>query len=137
MVIRNDHIIMSAIWYKNLYQLRFKIPQNQLYKAKGLIARNRQITPEIIHQRLAHIGNEYIENTLLNTEGISAIETTVSTPCESCLKAKLHRNRGQNSISNSTRPIELIHTDISGPYTPSINHKRYYISYIDDYTRSI
>jgi transposase InsO family protein len=53
------------------------------------------------------------------------------------LKAKIHRNKGQNLISNAERPLELVHTDISGPYTPSLNKKRYFISFIDDYTRSI
>jgi transposase InsO family protein len=33
--------------------------------------------------------------------------------------------------------LELIHTDISGPYTLSLNKKRYFISFIDDYTRFI
>jgi transposase InsO family protein len=31
----------------------------------------------------------------------------------------------------------LIHTDISGLYTPSLNKKRYFISFINDYTRFI
>ena len=33
--------------------------------------------------------------------------------------------------------MELVYTDILGPYTPSLNKKRYFISFIDDYTRSI
>jgi hypothetical protein len=40
-------------------------------------------------------------------------------------------------LSNSQRPIELIHTDIAGPYIKSLNQKRYIITFIDDYTRAL
>jgi hypothetical protein len=139
-VISNDLITMSTTWYNDLCQLRFKIPQkDKLYIADGnsYIAKNQPETPDLIHKRLAHINPKYIEKTIDNTKGLSISKTADYSICEPCLKAKIHRNKGQNLISNAERPLELVHTNISGPYTPSLNKKRYFISFIDDYTRSI
>jgi hypothetical protein len=41
--------------------------------------------------------------------------------CEPYLKAKTYKNKGQNLILNAERPLKLVYTDISGPYTPSLN----------------
>ena len=137
-VINNDIITIWASWYNNLCQLRFKIPdKDKLYIANSYIARDRSPTLDLIHQRLAHIGQEYIKETIANTTGISLPMTTDYNTCEPCLKAKMHKTKGQNLISNASKPLELVHTDISGPYKLSLNRKRYYISFIDDYTKSI
>lgn len=50
--------------------------------------------------------------------------------------AKHTRLPFHNSISSSTRPLELIHTDVCGPApTASLSHSHYYVVFVDDFTR--
>ena len=55
--------------------------------------------------------------------------------CIGCIKGKQIniRRLGANRSSNV---LELIHTDICGPFpTPSWNGQQYFVSFIDDYSR--
>jgi transposase InsO family protein len=120
-------------WVSDLCRLYFK-PSEKLLLANTADT----TTSELLHQRLAHINSDYITKTVANTKGVRLISTNSQRDaCEPCLLGKLHRDIGQNSISNTTRVLELIHTDILGPFIPSLNQKRYIISFIDDYSRSI
>jgi hypothetical protein len=135
LIISNDKIIMSANWIANLCRLQFsyKSYNDRLYLAK------HQLPIDLIHQRLAHFSNDYIAKTIANTKGLEQIQHTIenSIACKPCLEGKSHKTKGQNKLSDSLRPLELIHTDIAGPFLKSLNSKRYIITFIDDYTRSI
>ena len=56
--------------------------------------------------------------------------------CVECIKKKQtkHKKLGAN---RSSGVLELIHTDICGPFpTASWNGQQYFISFIDDYSRN-
>ena len=56
--------------------------------------------------------------------------------CETCVLGKSHRSTYSPSKFKSTIPFELIHSDVWGPSKEStISRMRYYVSFIDDYTR--
>ena len=57
--------------------------------------------------------------------------------CEGCVLGKQTRNTFQKRAEYRARSsLELVHTDICGPITPkSFSEKRYFITFIDDYTR--
>lgn len=57
--------------------------------------------------------------------------------CETCLKGKQHREIiPKKSEWKSTHDLQLVHTDICGPISPtSESGKRYVINFIDDYSR--
>ncbi|KAL4284866.1 hypothetical protein GQ457_16G010810 [Hibiscus cannabinus] len=57
--------------------------------------------------------------------------------CESCIKGKQHRQRFEVGKSwRARRPLEIVHTDIVGPFDiPSVGGNRYYLTFIDDYSR--
>jgi GAG-pre-integrase domain len=57
--------------------------------------------------------------------------------CEGCVLGKQARNIFPKKAEYLTRrSLELIHTDICGPITPKpFSEKRYFITFIDDYTR--
>uniref|UniRef100_A0A2N9E312 Integrase catalytic domain-containing protein n=1 Tax=Fagus sylvatica TaxID=28930 RepID=A0A2N9E312_FAGSY len=51
-------------------------------------------------------------------------------------KGKHHQLPFNDSVSITTRPLELVHTDVWGPApVTSCNGTRYYVSFIDDFTR--
>ncbi|KAL4384578.1 hypothetical protein GQ457_15G010370 [Hibiscus cannabinus] len=57
--------------------------------------------------------------------------------CEACIKGKQHRQSFEVRKSwRARRPLEIVHTDIDGPFDiPSLGGNRYYLTFIDDYSR--
>ena len=56
--------------------------------------------------------------------------------CEACQLGKVHRQSFPASETKTKGVLELIHTDLWGPSpTVSRNGYKYYISFVDDYTR--
>ena len=69
-------------------------------------------------------------------QGLPEIHTEVDT-CESCIMGKQHRKSFSKGVSSRASVLlELIHTDICGPMkTPSLGTKRYFLIFIDDFSR--
>ena len=57
--------------------------------------------------------------------------------CEGCMLGKQHRQPFPSGKAwRAKEPLELVHTDVCGPMrTPSHERNRYFILFIDDYTR--
>ena len=57
--------------------------------------------------------------------------------CSDCLKGKQHRDViPKKSTWRASSKLELVHADICGPISPvSEGSKRYFICFIDDYSR--
>ncbi|KAG9450495.1 hypothetical protein H6P81_010460 [Aristolochia fimbriata] len=57
--------------------------------------------------------------------------------CEGCMKGKQHRLPFEAGHSRrARRPLELVHTDIVGPFeVTSLGGNRYYLTFIDDFSR--
>jgi hypothetical protein len=58
--------------------------------------------------------------------------------CEGCVYEKMHHFSFTKTTWRTNTPLELIHADICGPIrTPSISNNRYFLLFIDDYSRMI
>ncbi|GMP88730.1 hypothetical protein CsSME_00040608 [Camellia sinensis var. sinensis] len=57
--------------------------------------------------------------------------------CESCILGKHHRTSFAKEVKwRTTKPLELVHTDVCGPLKPMSNgQNRYFLTFIDDYSR--
>lgn len=56
--------------------------------------------------------------------------------CEGCIYGKMHRFPFPKTTWRAKQPLELIHADIWGPSrTLSLGSKRYFILFVDDFTR--
>ena len=56
--------------------------------------------------------------------------------CTHCVEGKHHQLPFTDSVSITSRPLELVHTDVWGPAPViSCNGTRYYVSFIDNFTR--
>lgn len=57
--------------------------------------------------------------------------------CEECVVSKQHRDPfPKGKSSRATKALELVHSDLCGPIKPMSNGgKRYFISFIDDFSR--
>lgn len=56
--------------------------------------------------------------------------------CDACSQGKIHQKAHISSVTTTHRAFQLIHSDIWGPaYIPSSQGYKYYLSFVDDYTR--
>lgn len=93
---------------------------------------------ELWHHRYGHLSYKGLL-TLHNKEmvvGLPEIQQVKAT-CEACVKGKQHRVPfSKQSAWRATEKLQLIHSDLCGPITPSSNsQKRYLICFIDDFSR--
>jgi hypothetical protein len=86
------------------------------------------------HKRLGHISIERIKR-LVNDGILKTLDFTDFGTCVDCIKRK-QTNKTTKGAKRSYEILEIIHTDICGPFsTPCLNGQRYFISFIDDHTR--
>ncbi|PKU82870.1 Retrovirus-related Pol polyprotein from transposon TNT 1-94 [Dendrobium catenatum] len=116
----------------SLHNGLYKISQQQDNKHVALHASS--LTTQLWHNRLGHPHRQILS---ILSHAIPDIKNAVSiSPCISCSVAKSHKISFNRTISITTQPFELIHTDIWGPAPiPSLDGFRYYALFTDDYTR--
>lgn len=92
------------------------------------------------HLWFGHLHYEGLQK-LLKKEMVYGLPETDFTDkiFEKCILGKHARNSFQKKAEyRASSILELVHTDICGPITPeSFNDKRYFITFIDDYSRKI
>ena len=92
--------------------------------------------PETIwHQRMGHIGNDALNALLDKTIG-SKGPVRLSKDCETCIQAKTTAKISREPMTRASKVLEKVHSDICGPISPeSFSKNRYFVSFIDDYSR--
>ncbi|PKU59087.1 Retrovirus-related Pol polyprotein from transposon TNT 1-94 [Dendrobium catenatum] len=86
------------------------------------------------HSRLGHPGHDTLIKLAGQIKDLVPVNKSIS--CASCNKAKSHKISFNKSTTVSSKPFDLIHTDVWGPTAfPSTDGYRYYIIFIDDHTR--
>ena len=100
------------------------------------------------HERLGHLGFMGLAEIVAAgaASGIpaavtkAAVELLVSDHmCDGCIKGKSHRVpvRAHKHI-RATRPFQLVHTDVMGPFpVPSRTGSRYVVTFVDDFSKHI
>lgn len=90
------------------------------------------------HQRLGHSNYQRIRHMLSRDliSGVPQLPTASHIQCEACIKGKHNRHRIPKQATNrATRPLELVHSDLCGPFPASLTGSRYFITFTDDYSR--
>ena len=86
------------------------------------------------HKRLGHISKNIIER-LVSHRILDSLDFTNFTICVECIKGKKTNNK-RLGANKASEVLELIHTDICGPFPKaSWNGQQYFISFIDDCSR--
>ena len=90
---------------------------------------------DIWHRRLGHMNLHSME--LLRQEEGNGVEYTVTVPdCDICALSKSRQQaHPKKSTGTTTRPMQIIYTDLMGPFTPpSKGGYRYVSMFTDDYS---
>ncbi|KAK9168418.1 hypothetical protein Syun_000558 [Stephania yunnanensis] len=85
------------------------------------------------HRRLGHISKDRIKR-LVNDGVLSAIDFADFEICVNCIKGKQTKVSKRGAHRSSTL-LEIIHTDICCPDMDLKNGPKYFISFIDDFSR--
>jgi transposase InsO family protein len=82
---------------------------------------------------LGHISRERLER-LVKNRILSNRDFTNLGVCVDCIKGKQTKYT-KKGVTKSTKLLEIIHTDICGPFdTPSFGKEKYFITFIDDFS---
>ena len=87
------------------------------------------------HDRLGHASFSLVEKLLRKNKLPFVGERNIETICDSCQCAKSHQLPYPISTSVSTKPLQLIFSDVWGPARTSVGRHTYYVSFIDDYSK--
>ena len=114
-------------------QLQNDFTYNSMYVTAGL---KRCVMNEessmLWHRRLGHISIERIKK-LVNDEVLSTLDFANFETCVNYIKGK-QTNKSKKGAKRSTNLLEIIHTDICCPDMDA-NSPKYFITFIDDYSR--
>jgi hypothetical protein len=87
------------------------------------------------HNRLGHPSSSVISYIVHhNNISCSSMSDKVSV-CQACQRVKSHQLPYSKSSSVSTVPLQLVYSEVWGPAPTSVGRKKYYVSFIDDYSK--
>jgi histone deacetylase 1/2 len=86
------------------------------------------------HRRLGHRQISVVES-VLRTNNIACARPHEPSVCDACQQAKIHKLPFARSLHSTKAPLELVHSDVWGPAVKSVGGFRYYVSFVDDFTR--
>ena len=105
------------------------------YTAEKVVSKRplpKEQSYELWHKRLGHISKDRVER-LIKTNILPALKNDLET-CVDCCRGKMTKIRKKTAVRSSDL-LEVIRTDISGPYTETLCRNFYFITFIDDYSR--
>jgi transposase InsO family protein len=119
--------------------------KGNLYKMilrKGICSANltsvKSNSADLLHRRLGHASNDYLSK-LINNKlcyGLDGVKSNWNDErCGACLAGRQRKLPFKHRLkSRSRRPLDLIHTDLCMVEQATYDGKRYFMSFIDDYT---
>jgi len=107
----------------------------------ALISKTKE-TPQLWHRRFGHLGYDNLaklqEKQMIKGINIHPAEFRVSASdvCEPCIAAKQARLPSRASGADAKAPLELLHSDLCGPFqAESLGGSKYFVTLLDDYTK--
>ena len=105
------------------------------YNVENTVAK-RSLTKErsslLWHERLGHISKERVER-LIDYGIIPHLDSDDLEICVDCVKGKLTKTKKKGTTC-SQNLLEIVHTDISGPYSSTLCGNKYFITFITDFS---
>ncbi|KAL6347025.1 hypothetical protein AAG906_012276 [Vitis piasezkii] len=133
-VIYDSKVIGNCVLSNGLYRL--SLLSTCSYNVENSVAK-RPLTKErsslLWHKRLRHISKERVE-CLISSRILSHLDSDDLEICVDCVKGKLTKTKKNGAIRNQNL-LEIVHTNISGPYSTTLCGNKYFITFIDDFSR--
>ena len=137
----NEYIsIFSNRANKNISMFSKNNKNKNTFEIKNIEKEEFTNSFEIWHKRLGHIGNDNLKTLLKNNMVTGIPENSKfifdkNKICECCIYSKITRLPfAKEKEPYSTRPFEIIHSDVVGPLPNSISNETFFVTILDDYT---
>ncbi|KAJ9552910.1 hypothetical protein OSB04_016955 [Centaurea solstitialis] len=132
-VFKNNIFYFKATPVNGLYTVNLQDNNNEIYH---ISKRSKDIEDQtyLWHCRLGHINKKRVELLLkggfLGTFGYKPFDN-----CESCLSGKMTKQPFNKENERATDLLEIIHTDVCGPFSHvARGGYRYFITFTDDFS---
>lgn len=89
------------------------------------------------HRRLGHTCDANLKKIRTAVIGVEFAEGSDGNKCEICVKGKLTRASFEASDNRATSVLELVHSDVAFMPTRSFGGAKYFVTFIDDYSRKV
>jgi len=135
---KHNYLIGTGVLCDGLYKLKLDdlyvetvLTQHHNVGTKCSLV-NEQST-FLCHKHLGHISRERMER-LIKNEILPNLNFTDLNNCVDCIKGKQTKHT-KKGVIRSTQLLEIMHTDIYGPFDVNyFGKERYFITFIDDYS---
>ena len=92
------------------------------------------VSSSLWHNRLGHPQQIVLHHVL--QKHLSLPVSNTHSVCSHCLAGKMHQLPFPKSVSITSKPLEIVHSDVWGPAPiTSNNGTRFYVIFVDDFTR--
>ena len=121
---------------RGAYIINTKMQTVQSEEHAMLARQHNNDNHEMWHRRLGHLSKSKMKQLPHMCDGFTiSDENPPDLPfCEVCVEAKQKR-KSYNSIRHpAERILQIVHTDLCGPFIPSWDKKKYFLTFIDDFS---
>ncbi|PKU81762.1 Retrovirus-related Pol polyprotein from transposon TNT 1-94 [Dendrobium catenatum] len=127
--LKTGRVLLQGPCHKGLYSVR---PN---HKDSNLALLSINTIPDLWHLRLGHTSGSTLKH-LSSAFSLNSCTVDTFNSCNTCRMAKSRQLPFSLSVSTTTSPFELVHSDVWGP-CPTISSQgfRYFVSFIDDFTK--
>lgn len=127
----NQHNVLRPILLGQMLMVQLSIPAIK----QALTTSASLTTATTLHHQLRHISESHLRSFTQHAH-IKLAQGSVN-QCETCIQSKATcMPISKKQVPQATAPLELVHTNISGPLnTPTKGGHTYYITFRDDHTK--
>jgi hypothetical protein len=126
---KGEEIILSTPEKNRLYEVETldkRVTESTSTIGHGYVS--KEVNSELWHRRLAHLNHTALKLLLGDAKEHAHWEV--------CIKSKHKRKIIWMPQRRATAPFQSVHSDTWGPFKhDSLSEKRYYILFVDDFTR--
>ncbi|RVW16023.1 Retrovirus-related Pol polyprotein from transposon TNT 1-94 [Vitis vinifera] len=139
-IFSNSVLIGNGVLFGNLYSLSLHhgplCDSSSVNSVVGCKRVRMNLSPSMLwHKRLGHISRQRLER-LVRDGVLFDLDFLDFETCVVCLKGKMTAMTRKEKIDRCGGTLDLIHTDICGPLTPTtLGGYKYFITFIDDFSR--
>jgi len=134
-MVLNTQVIGYGILVDGLYKLSLNNLASSFVVENNVAKRSKveEKSFSLWHKRLGHISRERVER-LTKANILPSLDFNDLGTCVDCIR-DMFTKTNRKGATRSSKLLEIIHTDISGPLTPTICGNKLFITFIDDFSR--